>query len=500
LLRLAKRAGTESDPKAILEALIDEAKRMTGCPRAFVGRWDEANQVLVDLLRTEPGADGVKTVTRLGEGIAGLAAAQRTWLIVNDYAAFDGAGPEAVRAGIRAAVAAPFMHEGRLLGVLVCAADDPAQQFTEDDAEMLVMLGSVAASTLVEIERKHIEDHLRLLTERFDNLLETTSDAIFVVDRDLRLRAWNRGAEQLFGWTRDEVLGNVLPTIPPDRMIEALRLRRLVMQQGQTVSSFEAESQTRDGRRVASLMSISPVRNEDGVVVGAVSIAKDLTALKAVEQQKRLLSRLEERESIAMDLHDNTIQALYGAVLLLSAVERQTNADVEYLRSAAREARQQLSAAIDELRMRLRDMRSQATSQPGLAAGLMRLVDQVRTNVRLGVDLDIEAGIEYGIGADEVEQLLALASEAIFNAVRHARAGSLAVRLAREGTAVALTIRDDGVGFDTTLLGESRGSGLANMSRRARKLNGHVSILSQLGGGTEVRVEVPFAASGYDHD
>src|SRR5262249_45090894 len=152
---------------------------------------------------------------------------------------------------------------------------------------------------------------------------------------------------------------------------------------------------------------------------GAMTIAKDLTARKSVEQQQRLVSRLEERESIAMDLHDNTIQALYGAVLLLSAVERQTDADVDYMRSAARQAREQLSAAIEELRQRLRDMRSEAVRQPGLTGGLVRLVEQVRANVRVAVELDIEPGIEQYIAEDRVEHLLAVASEAIFNAVRH---------------------------------------------------------------------------------
>jgi signal transduction histidine kinase len=95
------------------------------------------------------------------------------------------------------------------------------------------------------------------------------------------------------------------------------------------VANVQQVRLTRDGRRVATLATLSPMRDPTANIIGVMDIAKDLSALKAVEEQQRLLSRAEEREAIAMDLHDNTLQALHGAVLLLSALERQPDADVQ---------------------------------------------------------------------------------------------------------------------------------------------------------------------------
>jgi PAS domain S-box-containing protein len=425
----------------------------------------------------------------LGEGAAGRAAQQRAPIILNDYQHLADAPSDVRMAGVHAALAAPLQHDGRLLGVVVCVSDDPSKQFTTDDAEVLVMLGSVAASTLVELELRQTAQHLRLLTERLEQLAETTSDAIILLDRSMRLIGWNRGAEQLYGWRRDEVLGRMPPNIPEDRLDETVRLWHAVLEQGQSVANHEDERVTRDGRRVPTLLSMSPMHDEDGSVIGLMGIAKDLSALKAVEQQQRKLSRLAEREALAMDLHDNTIQALHGAVLLLSAVERQTDADLDYMRSAARLVREQLSEAIQQLRRRVLDLNPNPQTRPRLVAGLERLVDQVRTNVRVRVEFDVDREIETLLSPEQTEQLLGLASEALYNAVRHAGAACLRLHLTRQQHRVVLVVADDGVGFDTTRA--SAGHGLANMSARAERLQAHLAVLSAPGAGTEVRVEVP---------
>ena len=374
--------------------------------------------------------------------------------------------------------------------MVVCVTDDPTRQFTDDDAEMLVMLGSVAASTLVELERRQTAQHLQLLAERLEQFIETTSDAIILTDSDLRLIGWNNGAERLYGWRRDEVLGQIPPNIPAEQRTETLQLWRSVLERGESVANYEEERLTRDGARVPTLSSMSPLRDEHGAVIGVMDIAKDLSALKAVEHQRRRLSRLADREALAMDLHDNTIQALHGAVLLLSAVERQTDADLEYMRTAARQVREQLSDAILQLRSRVLNLNPGDDSAPQLVASLERLAAQVQSNVRLRVDVDVDAEVEQLLSQEQVEHVVALASEALFNAVRHASAASLGLRLTRQSRRVVLVVSDDGVGFDTSAP-RAAAHGLANMAARARQLNARFALVSTPGGGTDVRVEIP---------
>jgi PAS domain S-box-containing protein len=489
LLRLARRVGAESDPQAVMGALLDEARRLNGATGGFVGRWDDEQQVILALVDPLAPDGHVARTMLLGEGAAGRAAQQRSPIIVNDYQRLGDAPTDVLLAGVHAALAAPMQHDGRLLGVVVCVSDDPVKQFTTDDAEVLVMLGSVAASTLVELELRQTAQHLRLLTERLDQFLETTSDAIILIDRSLRLIGWNRGAEQLYGWQRDHVLGGMPPNIPADRLEDTLQMWRSVLEHGQAIANYEDERLTRDGARVPVLLSMSPMHGENGTVIGMMTIAKDLSALKAVEQQRRKLSSLAEREALAMDLHDNTIQALHGAVLLLSAVERQTDADLDYMRDAARLVREQLSDAIQQLRHRVLDLNASSQTKPGLVAGLERLADQVRSNVRIDVEADIDREVEPLLAQEQVEQLLGLASEALYNAVRHAGATCLSLSLSRQQHRVVLVVADDGMGFDTTR--SSVGHGLANMAARAERLQAHLAVVSAQGGGTEVRVEVP---------
>ncbi|MBV8715310.1 MAG: GAF domain-containing protein [Chloroflexi bacterium] len=495
VLRLARRAGTESDPQAILTHLLNEVQRLTGATGGFVGRWDEERQLLVDMIGGSNEAIGIPLTLAPGEGAGGRAAVERGPVIMNDYPALADASPRLAREGVHAAVAAPLLHEGRLLGVVVCASHDPQKRFTQDDADTLVMLGSVAASTLVELERAQTAQELQLLTERLEEFIEATSDAIVVTGTHLRLLGWNRGAERLYGWRRDDVLGRFLPNIPSEQQAETARLWQTVLETGQSVANVEQERLTRTGRRVPTLATISPMRDTTGSIVGVLEIAKDLTALKAFEEQQRKLSRAEEREAIAMDLHDNTLQTLHGAVLLLSALERQGGADPEYVRTAAGQVREQLTTAIQELRSRVLELRDKDAPRPGLVAGLQRLAEQVRSNVRTQVDLAIEPELESLIPAEYVDHLLAIANEAMFNAVRHARATRLQLELSRQHHALELAVWDDGTGFDTTRPSRTDAQGLANMSARARQLRGQLAVASRLGHGTEVRVQVPLRAS-----
>lgn len=491
VLRLARVAATDSDPLAIMTVLLKEARRLTGANGGWVGRWSEEHQRLVRMVGSRS-TSGLHSLG-LGEGAAGRAALERSAVIINDVPSLTFMVSRSIHNDTRAAVAAPLLHEGRLLGAVVCLSSEAEKQFTERDADELVMLGSIAASTLVELERAHTAEQLRLLTERFEQFIEATSDAIAVAGPDLRLLCWNRGAERLYGWSRVEVLGGALPNVPAECAAETARLWQSVLETGQSVANVEQVRLTRAARRLPMLVTLSPMRHASGATVGVMEIAKDLTTLKAIEEQQRELSRIEEREAIAMDLHDNTLQALHGAVLLLSAMER-TEADLDYLRSRTTQVREQLAAAIQQLRGRVLELRDGESSRPGLVASLERLANQVRSNVRTLVDVQIDPDVESLILPTHIDHLLAVASEAMFNAVRHGRASAVQLRLSRTEQGVALSISDDGSGFDTSRPNRPDAQGLANMSARARQVGGHLVVTSRPSEGTVVRLDVPGVA------
>jgi PAS domain S-box-containing protein len=118
------------------------------------------------------------------------------------------------------------------------------------------------------------------------SIVESTDDAIIGKDLDGTIISWNRAAEALYGYTAEEMVGQSLDRIvPPDLAAEVAAITEEV-RQGRPVRHIETTRVRRDGRRVAVALTVSPIRGEDGAVIGASTIARDVTALKRVEAEK----------------------------------------------------------------------------------------------------------------------------------------------------------------------------------------------------------------------
>jgi PAS domain S-box-containing protein len=145
--------------------------------------------------------------------------------------------------------------------------------------------------TITDItERKRAEAEIW----RFASIVQLSSDAIVSVTPDRRVASWNRGAEKLYGFTTAEMLGRMISdTIPPHRAAETQALVERVLR-GERVEAVETERVRKDGTVVAVALSVSPVTDPGGAVVGIASIARDITALKRT--QEALLVAKEQAE------------------------------------------------------------------------------------------------------------------------------------------------------------------------------------------------------------
>src|SRR5713226_2567533 len=152
LLRLARRFASESDPEQVLTDLLDEAVAVLGGHNGTLTRWDAHRNVLVPVRNTVPTANEY-TVIMLGTGVSGRAVDKRAPVILNDYQTESGAETPAGKTGVRAAVAVPLLHEGRLLGALSVNTYDPVRTFTAEDAEVLELLAGNASAVLASLER-----------------------------------------------------------------------------------------------------------------------------------------------------------------------------------------------------------------------------------------------------------------------------------------------------------------------------------------------------------
>src|SRR5690606_39230649 len=122
-------------------------------------------------------------------------------------------------------------------------------------------------------------------------IVESSDDAIVSKDMDGIIMSWNAGAEHIFGYKADEVIGRPITIlVPADRQSEETRILSRI-RAGQYVHHFDTIRQRKDGSLVHISLSVSPVKDAAGRTVGASKIARDITERKRLEEAQRALSR-----------------------------------------------------------------------------------------------------------------------------------------------------------------------------------------------------------------
>ncbi|MBV8713675.1 MAG: EAL domain-containing protein [Chloroflexi bacterium] len=151
LLQLTHRMVAESDAEHVLTELLAEAISVLGGQDGLITRWDPDRGGLVAVRNTMP-VDADAILIEAGSGVSGSAVQHRSTYWTNEYQRQFG-HTSAGRLGIRAAVAAPLIHQGRLMGALSVNSYDASKQFTAEDAECLELLAGVASGLLASLDR-----------------------------------------------------------------------------------------------------------------------------------------------------------------------------------------------------------------------------------------------------------------------------------------------------------------------------------------------------------
>jgi PAS domain S-box-containing protein len=198
---------------------------------------------------------------------------------------------------------------------------------------------------------------------------------------------------------------------------------------------------------------------------------------------------LEERQRLARDLHDSVTQSLYSLTLLAEAARRVMGTDqrhhvAEYVARLGEVAQQ----ALQEMRLLLYELRPLALQREGLIGAVQQRLDAVEKRAGVDTRLLVEGMLDLPTPV-EVE-LYHIIQEALNNAMKHAAARSVTVRIRAEGARVEITVMDNGRGFDPHGAGDAGGLGLASMRARVERLGGALTIRSQPGQGTTVAVRV----------
>jgi signal transduction histidine kinase len=207
-------------------------------------------------------------------------------------------------------------------------------------------------------------------------------------------------------------------------------------------------------------------------------------------ERSRELSTLAERNRLALELHDVVNQKLFGLVLSAESAVTLLDRDGDAAREQLQRVRAGAREALEELRALILELRPPELERDGLDGALRKHVDVLRALHDTQIDLEADVDPHAGRPRDD-QDVLRIAQEALHNALRHADAGRVSVRLAARDGELELEVADDGVGFDPADPElRARRLGLTSMEERAQRLGGRLEIRSAPGAGSTVRLQV----------
>jgi PAS domain S-box-containing protein len=290
-------------------------------------------------------------------------------------------------------------------------------------------------------------------------VLQAAPLAILAADPGGRILSWNPGAERLFGWTEQEVLGRVCPAVPEDGIDDFQEMIQRVLRAG-PVTGVVRRRRKKDGSLIEADVSLAPLAGGDGTTLGVVALLEDVTGRRQVRVrclERARAAQEDERRRLASQLHDGLCQSLTALMLRLHALE-----GVPTLAEARAQARGLLeftAAVAEEARLLVRSLRPVSPDDLGLAAALARHLEEYQQAHGIVVDSYMPGLAEDRLPPAVETALYRVVQEALSNTARHARARHASVVLERKPGFVRLIVEDDGVGFDYPAAGAGATAG-----------------------------------------
>jgi PAS domain S-box-containing protein len=350
--------------------------------------------------------------------------------------------------------------------------------------------------------------------------LEYAEEAVICTTLGGTVTVFNAAAERLYGFNRNEILGQHCQSMtPPDLADELVRAWK-AMCSHITIQAFETVRLTRSGERIAVRLAMAPIDDGDGHVVGFMSVARPaegvpatdasshaahldariLAAAAALQNQIRERERLagqllvlqdEERRRIGRELHDGTGQQLVALSMTLARLNSLCAGHSDAVSEAVAESRALLDHCLREVRTLSYLLHPPLLDESGLASATRWLADGFAK--RSGIRVSARIGAGFGRLPRPIElALFRVLQETLTNVHRHAASPSVRIILRRGRSSVLLAVSDAGRGLAATDSG-SEGVGIPGMRERLRRLGGYLLISSD-GHGTTVRALVPLTA------
>jgi PAS domain S-box-containing protein len=330
-------------------------------------------------------------------------------------------------------------------------------------------------------------------------IVESSQDSIISVDSDMLITSWNKAAEGIYGYAADEVMGEPLTRLTRDQDLKMITAKVKQVIDGKVVKVFGTERIGKGNETLHLEILMSPVRDAGGEIIGASTIARDVSVSRKAERAFRdrevmakvLTAHEEERARLARDLHDQLgqevtalrfmlksakdacederfLEEMVGMESTIEAIDRNIDFIAWDLRPAGLASDSSLSAAINNFMRQWSRHTGIAIKPLPRAPAADRLLSHVDTN------------------------FYRIVQEALNNIRKHANATEVELTLKTLKGSVRLIIADNGKGFNTKGRKKKRaGFGLVGMRERAALIGADFEIESAPGHGTTIYVTVP---------
>ena len=143
--------------------------------------------------------------------------------------------------------------------------------------------------------------------QRLSAIVESSDDAIISKDMNGIIRSWNRGAERIFGYTPEEIIGRHISTLAVPERVDEIPDILARLAQGERVDHYQTKRQTKDGRVLTISLTVSPIRDAEGTIVGASKVARDITEREVHERA------LEQANAVLLQANGDLQQFAYSA-------------------------------------------------------------------------------------------------------------------------------------------------------------------------------------------
>ena len=335
-----------------------------------------------------------------------------------------------------------------------------------------------------------------LSAEEYRAVFEASPDGIMVVDGEGVIRDLNPQVESLFGFAREELVGETVEMLLPEAFRSAHREHRKRFVRNPHARpmgvGLELKARRKDGAEFPAEISLSPwTRGEEQRVICSI---RDITDRKRLQDfsEGALRSVEEERQRIARELHDDTAQRLATLLLRVRLLGMETDDDRR--RFQMEELREQILEAAEGVKRIARGLRPPELEEVGLASAFRAHLRNLRESTGIEVEAHLDK-VDHLLSDEAKLALYRIVQESLSNAVRHSGAGHVSLTLSADNALVSAEVEDDGRGFRADRVGDQGGGlGLVGMQERAVMIGARVTVDSTPGQGTRVRVELPSSA------